>query len=508
MNSTAQTADEAPRDTWALSCALAVGFALLSLLRAQVADLQGDETWTRLLVRLPLSDSFPFIVRDGKHPPLYPALQMILGNMLPDSAIGLRLPSIIAAALVPAFVFSYARRWGAPSIPAAILALWVGSHPILLTQAVNARSYAILALVVLVHGGALADYLATGSRRSLLLSGVCGAVAVMMHAFGVLFVGAVTAAGLAWCAIAARSVPTISWKHIVLSVLPAAALFCGWYGFVALSLRETTGMAAGLEWVDAPTIQDRGYTLGTLLGSADVERSTRTTLLLWAMLVVGLAVGSRRKKTLALGIGLVTLAAFGPFIAQNLASGIIVNKPLWGNRHVVPTVGLLALGFALSLRRDLLPRWWPGVLSVALVVLSCVSLSTMGQWRRTMLSDLASHLKALPGSTAVRVTYAYGDLNVLNFYLDRGCVDDFQLRVQFPDVRGPANPSTRSIHCVAKPVSAAVPDDQQRLIVVHRSFVKAEVQARDSLLARGWTTQYQFRSAAEFLVADVVARHP
>ena len=111
-------------------------------------------------------------------------------------------------------------------------------------------------------------------------------------------------------------------------------------------------------------------------------------------------------------------------------------------------------------------------------------------------------MKAKP---AVRVTYAYGDLNVMNYYINKSCLDDFQLRVQFADVRGPGDATKRSEACVAKPVSTQI-DADSALLLVFRPFVPQEVRARDSVAAIGWRSVSRHEAAGEHLVVELFNR--
>jgi len=490
---------------WAVPCALAVGFALLALLRSQVSDLGGDETWTRLAVRLPLADAVPFLLRDGKHPPLYTVLQMMLGVLLPDTPTSLRALSIVAAALFPACVFAFARRFGAPMIASLGVAFWAGTHPVVLAQAVNARSYALLALVVLLHAGFTLDALLSRTAPSGYVA-LSAALAVLTHSFGVLFVGAVFVAASLWLAMTARETAARSIRSLARAHLVAALVFILWYAVVAIAVRGTSGVSAGLEWIDTPSPIERVYALGGLLGSADVPLSTTTTFALWSVVFALLAVTAWRRGTFRLAGAIVGLAVAGPFIAQNLASGMMLQLPMWGIRHVVPTVGVTALAVVLTFRPGVAPAWWPGVVSLGLTGLAVLSLGAMPRWRNTVISDVVVAYRMLPAGTALRAGYAYGHVNTLNYYLDRRCLDDYQFRVLYPDVRGAATLEGRSPTCVARPGWAEVTPGERRMLFVYRSFRAEEIRMRDSLTAHGWRSAYHVPERTAPIVAELLIR--
>lgn len=485
---------------WLVAAVFATCFLALFLLRSQVSDLQGDETWTRLLVRLPLSESWSFLVRDGKHPPLFPMVTRALGLLLPDRPSALRVVSLLAASSMPPSVYLFARRWAAPRWPSAAIAIWVGMHPLVSLHAVNARPYALLTFLVMLHAALIADFLLLHKPKSLWASGAVASAAVITHAFGVLFVLSSTFIAMMWVVARRQKGEPVPVAAMARSQAPALGLCIAWFAFVQFSLRHSTGISAGLDWVEFPTTFERFFGFVTLLGSADFPRSTTLTAAVW-LLVVACVVGLRKRPSSQLVlIALTFVCIFAPFIAQNLVSGLIAKMPLWGNRHVLPTVGLLAIGSVIAIRDSKSSRLATAVF-VAFAALAVGSLSTVSLWRRTAMSDIAGAYDVLPRGMEIRVAYEYGDLNVLNYYLSVDCLDDYQFRVQFPDLKGPADPSVRGPQCIAKPFGVRTGAGGP-LLMVYRSFVPREVGLRDSVAASGWRSSGRHDFVTEKIVAE------
>jgi hypothetical protein len=467
--------------------------------------MQGDELWTRLSSRLDLREVWTFLVRDGKHPPLYTILSRLLASVTPDAPLALRTISIVSVAGIPSLLFAFGRRLDVPVIPAIALCAWVTLHPLLGQQAVNARPYAMLCVLVAVHAVSVLDYLLFAERPALLIIGLSATAAILTHAFGTVYVGCTLACAGYWMVCERRNPGRARVDRLIVAHAPAAIACLSWYGYVAITLRGTQSVAGGLNWVELPSLTERAYTLGTLLGSVNTPRSTTLTLCLWTIIMSAscwlLPSWSARRTAAAA----TTLGIFGAFLAQNLASGLILKLPLWGNRHVAPTPSLLVIALFVGLvllRRNLV---WGRAVTMAVSCLTLFSLSAVPQWRRTMLSATAERVRNMQPTPEVRVTYRYGDLNILNYYLNRACLDDFQFRVQFPDVLGPADASLRASSCVAKPVDVAV-DSGRSVLVVYRTFVVSEVAQRDSLFGIGWTLRAHVTDANEKLAVDWMTR--
>lgn len=490
-----------------IAAGIVLASASLYLWKSSITDLSGDELWTRSLMRLPLEQTWPFILADGKHPPFYTFLQIFLANFLPDTVLGLRVVSLAAAALIPAVVFRFARSLRVTLPLALVLALWIGTHPLVVWQATNARSYPLMALLVTLYAGTLVKYLMVGDRRALALAGIVAVSTVLTHAFGVLFVGGIVVGGITWLAIQPSTRSGSSIRALLLSTLPSLALIMTWYGLVVLSPESSGGLSEGLGWVETPIPAERGYNFAALLGApTHLRHAVSTTVLMWGCAGLALLIAVRRQPVQLWSIVMVVGAAFMPFAIQNLASGLVVDLPLWGTRHVVPTPGILAIGLALSLQPSLLPRWWQVTMGWLLFALSAAAISGSDRWHDTVFSDTAELYKTFQSPTAIRVMYPYGDVNVMNFYLDRGCVDSYQLRTVYPGVAGPGSALSRADRCVARHISDLVPSTAEQLIIISRAFVPSEVALRDSVLSTDWMLVRRLPTSSDQRVIELLTR--
>ena len=175
-------------------------------------------------------------------------------------------------------------------------------------------------MLVLLHAISVIEYLSYGRRSVLIFSGTVALLAMITHAFGFLFVSAVLLAVIFWIVVNFGRRGTSAIRGLLSAHLLAFAVFAAWYGFVFFMLRWTTGMAAGLDWVEAPTGFERVFTLLTLFGSADVLRSTTLTAAVWGTLVLTYATISWKQPSIRNSIPLVFAATFLAFFAQNLAT--------------------------------------------------------------------------------------------------------------------------------------------------------------------------------------------
>lgn len=482
-----------------LDLAIAVAFLLtwlaLALWRSHGTDVSGDEMWTRTMMRLPLADSWPFIVRDGKHPPLYLGLQMLLAPLLPDTAMGMRAVGMLAGAALPAAAYLLARRLGVSRVTAVVTTLWLGSNVAIRLRTVEARSYVVFALLVVVYAGTTALALRERSHRHEWMAATAAVLATLVHAFAILFFGA---AGIAMLAIAATSTRAGAVRDALRTLLrihrPAVVAFAAWYAFIAYATRTADGgIATGLEWMPPITAELRINTVAEVLGLAPVVDGTRLVLGLWLLLSVAFVVAARGAPR-ALRAGVVTaIAVFLPLVAQSLVSGVVADLPIFGTKHVLGTTGLLALAVAGSAQLRGLAPWWPRLATAALALAAAVALATTPLTGSRVISTAVARLGQERGPVAVRTIYEYGDLNVLNFYLDPGCLDDTQLRVQFPEVKGVPDFAHRSPRCRAQPASAPVPDSVAVLLLTWRPWVPVEVARKAVLESAPWRLQWSVR---------------
>lgn len=477
----------------AISALLFVLTLAIGIMGSQVRDLNGDEHWTRLLSHLPLAESLPFIIQDGKHPPGYILLQMLGAVVVPDTALGLRAISLLAIALVPVVVYRLARSLSVTRLEALLLVSWLVSHPALLDQASNARSYALLALFVALYSSMLVRWTlapASGSRLVAPMA-LLAVLASLVHAFGVLFILSLSFVSLVYLW---RTTPSgLSWdrggaaRALVRAHVPAMALSALWFIGIAIVTRDLGGIESGLAWLTYPENSERLYTFGFLLGNPGFPKGTTLYLCFWGLVLFTLSQGSSPRTGVAAYGRLVLAAGIAPFLAQLLASGIVTELPLWGARHVTPSPILLMVGVVVAVSAMSRQGRARPVL-VALFGVMAVIAVLGGRARPTnSLSRFAKMILTSGDSTPIRVLDQYGNLSTLNYYLDRRCLDTRQLRVQFPQVLGPPSQVNVGGHCRAEALEPDRLPSGSRFFLVHREFVPEEVAARRRLLEAGWS---------------------
>ncbi|WP_448627832.1 hypothetical protein [Geodermatophilus sp. URMC 64] len=327
-----------PRPWWALELLPPLLVLLLGgLLLRPGHGLWFDELFTAEVARLPLSDILAAVASgEGTTsylagvPPSYNAPYYVVAHLwvsLPGlgSDTALRIFSLLATAGGLALITRAVTRLAGR--PAGVLAGTVlAASPLVLEQAVEARSYG---LAVLATGGAalgLARRLA-GAPRGLLLFGLAGAAMGLAHWYAVTVLAAFVVAGLALRGRGALPLLAVG----VLAALPTAAL-------VGVNLLNGTGAH------NAEHLRDTG---GRLADLALTAWAGHARALLFLTVVLGV-VGALR----ATGVRVVAAAwAVVPLLLLTLAELV---RPVYLPRYLL--AGLLGVGVLAAAGAWALPR--------------------------------------------------------------------------------------------------------------------------------------------------------
>ncbi|MGY1619708.1 hypothetical protein ACI797_23450 [Geodermatophilus sp. SYSU D00691] len=307
------------------------------LLLAPGHGLWFDELFTAEVARLPLGDVLAAVAAgEGTAsylagvPPSYNAPYYVVAHAwvsLPGLGgdTSLRVLSLLATAGGLALVTrAVTRLAGRPTGVLAGLVLAVS--PLVLEQAVEARSYG---LAVLATGGAalgLARWLA-GAPRGLLLFGLAGAGAGLMHWYAVTVVAALVVAGLLLRG--RRALPLVAVGAA--AALPTAAL-------IGVNLLNGTGAR------NAEHLRDTGGRLADLAFAAWTGRSWPLLFLTAGLAVVG---GLRGAGVRVVG----TAWAVVPLLLLTLAELV---RPVYLPRYLL--AGLLGIGVLAAAGAWALPR--------------------------------------------------------------------------------------------------------------------------------------------------------
>lgn len=161
----------------------------------------------------------------GNQSPLFFWLEWLLVTGLGASELVLRLPSLIAGCLLPLAVYGVARRGGLPTGVCLLAVALVVIGPLLIFFATEARPYAAVQLLAVIHVGICAQLFVRPSA-ALRLWFVGGAAALFyLHYTALLLVAAEV---VAWCvaAVMCRQSVQYGWRSAVVDL--------GWLGLLCL----------------------------------------------------------------------------------------------------------------------------------------------------------------------------------------------------------------------------------------------------------------------------------
>ena len=350
--------------TIAVVAAPALLAVVLGVQRSAVMPLWRDEFATRLYASLSPADLFRATAHvDAVLTPYYLLMHALSGAT--GLGMGMRIPSLVAFGVAVAGVALLALCWFGPGRPGTVGALVAGTavatNGVLISQAANARPYALATMFVVlaVLGLELA-------RRGRLIAGgvgfaACAAAAVALQPFAALMLVATVAlaagrgrrAVLLWLGV---SVPWV--------VVAGAMLWSG------------RGQAGQLAWVAVPGFDAILRTLGALAGAPVAAPALVAAIVVAGVAALGL-VALIALHCARAAVVFALLAAFLPTVALSVAS--VTVHPVLDVRYVTwsCTGTALLLGGAASAAVRAFPRRahrrWPAIGGALVAVLVAVS---------------------------------------------------------------------------------------------------------------------------------------
>lgn len=120
---------------------------LLRLYLAVTTDIWFDEAFSGLAVSQDWAYLWQTLQQDGLHPPLMYVLQKLSVDLLGNSIVALRLPSLISGALLIVIVYALVKKAVKDVKPALISAGLVAFSPFMVLYSLEARPYMLLALL-------------------------------------------------------------------------------------------------------------------------------------------------------------------------------------------------------------------------------------------------------------------------------------------------------------------------------------------------------------------------
>ena len=346
------------RSRWGMALVVFVcsAFALRALALIDATDLWSDELYTVGKSFQPSYNALLAMLRLDTHPPFYYSLVWIWGQLLPASAVTLRLLSWLAYLAGGLLITAQARALASqlalarPRLAVAAAALMAFCSPYPVRFSIEGKGYALLVLLVA---------LAWWWRRShqWLGYGLSVMLAALTHYYG-LFLFAATAV---WD----------GWRGRRLSLIAAAGLLPAllWMAYAsAYLLRSGTGA-----WIGRPDFALLEDTLARALGLWPLPKLGVLLLVAAAIASSGLHAGSAERRASARSpLALTDDSGLGPSLL--MVVGVVAIsfwKPLVFSRYFV--VLLPAMIPWLAVRLALLPltqlgRWLVALTAAALVI--------------------------------------------------------------------------------------------------------------------------------------------
>ncbi len=303
--------------------------------------------------------------------PYYAVTHALLAvTRLPADEVGLRLLTLVAA-VAAVLVFTRAvGRLAGPGV-AAVAGLVAATNPLVVEFSAEARGYGLALLGTSLAALGLARWL-DERPRSLLLYGLTGAAAGLMHWFAVLAL-----VGFAVAALALRGRRAI--PFLVVTAAACVPVTC----LLAVAVANGVG-ASGAEW-----IADVGVSVPRLLLRSWAAAHTTLLVLTLAAVVAGVWPGERgrRRETLV-----VAGAWFG--VPVVIVTAVALVRPLYVDRYLLPALLGLAVLVALGATR---PR--RAIAAVAVTAVLGASLwATAATVRLGPKEDLRAAVEAVDAS--------------------------------------------------------------------------------------------------------------
>ena len=291
---------------------------------------------------------------------------------LPADDVGLRLLTLLAAVAAVLVLTRAVGRLVGPGV-AAVAGLVAATNPLVVEFSAEARGYGLALLATSLAALGLVRWL-DDRPRSLLLYGLAGAAAGLMHWFAVLALLGFAVAALARRG--RRAVPVL--VVTAAACVPVACL---------LAVAVANGVSAsGAEW-----IADVGVSVPRLLLRSWAAAHTTLLVLTIAAVVAGVWPGEsgRRRETL-----LVAGAWFG--VPVVVVTAVALVRPLYVDRYLLPALLGLAVLVALGATR---PRRPLAAVAVA-AVLAASLWATVATVRLGPKEDLRAAVEAVDAGHA------------------------------------------------------------------------------------------------------------
>jgi hypothetical protein len=391
--------------------------------------LEGDEVFSRKVVLLSPANEIAEIRNDLIHPPLYYFLLQASTKLWGGGTTGIRVFSLLCGiasiGLIGLMGCILPDGLKAGMLAAAILA--VNQTHIFYSQ--EARSYTWYTLLVLLLVFWVWRVTRSTSSTPTLRHWVIGTLLMTMlvytHYVGSLYSGCAVLAILLSHTPRTRSIAALVCAAI------AAVCFVPWLIAVAGTYRMKRGFGENLDWQGHPTLYSLKQAYASSLGLLRVRGGTTFVVVLLSLLILaGLLAGRRamlRQQPVVLTLLLLSVI---PPLAVFVLSRPPIDLPLFGLRHILPSIPPLILLCCYGLDR-LAQRagpccifFWSAGCAVLLAIASIPTLNSLISRPQRIPYDLAGQevMRERAAGLPAYTTWLYGVGEPVNFYCALSCV--------------------------------------------------------------------------------------
>lgn len=387
--------------------------------------------FSRRIALMSMRGSWAAIKADLVHPPLYYYLLRVTLMLFGEGPIGVRALSLLCGLLSIYLIYLLTTTVKGSRVTGlfAAAALALNTTHIIYSQ--EARSYAWYTMLVILLAIWTCRIIRNDSPApgvGLWLTGaVLMCVTVYTHYVGGIYVAC------AVLAVVVADLPGIRRLGTSLCGLFAAASFIPWLTSVVGVYRSKHGLSENLGWQGTPSLYDLKAVYASALGIPTFGGATTIVVLLMAALIVSAAAPFMKRGSSGandMPLPLVLLGVVPPMLLFMLSKPP-VNLPLFGMRHLLPSVPLLIVLCLIGLERlahrfDLRTNFVVGA-AACLLLFPCSSTFT---YMRSLPSrfpydtmSLAVERYASRGVPSY-TTWFYGTAEPINFYCHTECVKD------------------------------------------------------------------------------------
>jgi hypothetical protein len=465
----------ASRRTMLLLLLIILFGAVLRVAPLRHESLEGDEVFSRQVALLPMRSALNVIRDDLVHPPLYYFLLKAGISAWGATPLGIRLWSLLfGIATIPLVAAIGARLPGSRHTglwAAAILA--VNQCHIFYSQ--QARSYSVYAFLILLLVYWVTAITRKNQRNRLFATGtVLMILLIYLHYVAAIYIFS-TALAIVACKLPVRTK--------ILAVLGAglsAISFLPWLITEVHVCQAKHGVGQNLDWQGHPGFYQLKEFGASAIGIMDFRGAPTLAFLVVAALAFAAPNFSSPQRSLSGSPVVVTLTSIAivPPLLVFVLSIPPLNLPLWGLRHLLPSI--IALGllccYGLEALASLSARLNGYRLAAATSVLLLLALAT-------------TTLRMLQGPTRYPYQRIAEDIEM------RADTKEQVYTTWFYGIGEPVN-----YYCATKCVQPLPTDDSalpEAMVLLYRPNATQEVQRYKQLLKEGFTTDSYGRYYAE-----------